>query len=347
MECKTMISSCCSNFEFDFLVEKYDEKVKKINKIKVLLKDTIRYINNIGINKFEEFKYNLMNKFEEKCQIKHIDLQLSRISLNIGVNDIFKKIDQVFGKRIEIKSAEICDFCNYKFHQRLQLGENTLHISEKTCKRFLKEDAKDYIDLLNILWEIALIREGLNCVSRELNDEEYQIKEKINKRLNLDVSENRQVLENGETKDLTSSDISKMSKSPNKLSLKFDQKYLMEEKGASIIKLNSKYFMNNIENLNLFDKNSLPNLEEQTEINGIISNCNVSLNFNKNNECSSICKEYFNMNTLENQLAYFLQDVIKSVNSYFYTSKKEKKKTIPFGEKKSQAIYWIPIILNL
>lgn len=323
--CRGVHLSCCSTFEKDFLITKFKNNVEKIHHIKDIFKDAIRVLNNINPTTFDQLKFHLMDKYEDVCKIKHIDMQLARSHLMNGQEQIFEKIDQVMGKRIQLKSSTICEFCDYNFHKNLMGGSTEIFLDEQTCDRFLEEDAKDYIDLMNILWELALIREGINCVYEHMMDPQTLLKNKIISLMNVNVSDSRVVLN-----DDGSAKVSVDSAPSRKLDLDYNnQAILLTEGSRSIIQYYAKEVLNSFEHMNLFDRETLPNLEEQTEINGLISHCKVVESLEDMKECQSLCKGYFNFDIIEEQIAPFLHQLVLSVNKYFYSTEKEMKKDSP------------------
>jgi hypothetical protein len=318
-ECPNIKMSCCSTFEIDYLLNEFDAKVQKIQKIKTLFENTVKYMNNINVNSFSKFLFHVMDKFEDKCGIKHIDLQLSRNHLVMGSKQIFEKFDQVFQKRIELKSSQICEFCDYKLHKSLLEGSQKTILEEEICSKFLKDDGTDYIDFMNMLWELALIREGLNCVYNHMNDPEYQLEQKLIKKMHIDVEQKVSII-----------DKPILPKHSRYSQLSNDEKTMLLADGSrSIIQFYAKQVVNNFEKMNLFDRTTLPNLEEQTEINGLIKHCTVLPTLKGMTECESLCKGYFKLDNLEDQIAPFLHEVIFSVNQYFYSTEDTKDKDSP------------------
>jgi hypothetical protein len=319
LECPNIEMSCCSSFEITYLLKEFDLKVQKIQKIKNLFIDTVKYLNNVDVNSFSKFMFHIMDKFQDKCGIKHIDLQLSRNHLIMGHEQIFQKFDQVFKKRIQSKSSQICEFCDYGLHKSLLAGSTSTFLKEDSCSKFLLDDATDYIDFMNMLWELALIKEGLDCVYNFMNDPEYLMEEKIIKKMHIDVEQRVSVI-----------DKTKKQINPRYKELTSEEKTLLMADGSrSIIQFYAKEVVNSFENLNLFDRTTLPNLEEQTEINGLIKHCTVLPTIKGMKECQSLCKSYFKFDSLEDQIAPFLHEVIKTINKYFYSSESDSKKDSP------------------
>ena len=330
VDCVGLEMTCCSSFEFNYLLRKFDNNVAKVRETKKLFKDTVKFLNNIDVTLFDKFKFHLMDKFEETCNIKHIDLQLSRSHLMNGYLQIFDTVEKVFEKRIELRSSKICQICDYNFHKTLLKGHDKIYMNENICLKFLSNNAKDYIDLMNILWELALIREGLECVFEQMNDPEFKIEQKLIKKMGIDVDNSKVSILKSDASQITTSEISDMSKTLKKVSLNYaDKAILLTDGSRSIIQYYAKEVMNSFESMNLFDRTTLPNLEQQTEINGLISHCKVVPTLKDYQECLSLCKGYFNIDIIEEQIATFLQEVVKTANKYFYLSEETKNKDSP------------------
>ena len=103
----------------------------------------------------------------------------------------------------------------------------------------------------------------------------------------------------------------------------------MEEESRSEVQLQAKKLMSNLLEKDLFRKESLPNLEEQTEINGLIAHCGVVNNLESQPDCLSLCEDFFYSNKIEEQLPMFLRDLVIVSENYFYSDPKTEKKDNP------------------
>lgn len=326
-ECPNLELTCCSTFEFEYLLKKFDDKVIKVRMIRDLFEQTVKFLNNVNVNLFSKFKFHLLDQFEEKCGIKHIDLQLSRNHLIMGQEEIFAKFDKVFGKRIELKSSKICEFCDYDLHHSVLQHSKLFYLKEDTCVKFLGEDATDYIDLMNILWELALIREGLICVHNHMTNPDYQLQQRLIRKMNLDVEQRISVIDREYA---SKRSVSSGGSRASRFSDVYPEKALMLTDGSrSIIQYYAKEKINSFETMNLFDRTTLPNLEEQTEINGLIKQCRVSASLEDKTECQSLCKGYFEFDNLEKQIASFLENVIETTQNYFYSDAHNEQQDNP------------------
>lgn len=352
-ECPHIEQSCCSTFEFESLQEQFQNKKTRIEKTFELLEDTIEYVNLIGETTFSKFKFALLEKFEDKCQTPHIDVQLAHLHLTLAKDRIIEISRQALQKRRSARSSRACEICDYDFHRLFQ-GDGEypeMQVSLEQCELFLQNHAQQWIDFLNVLWELSLINHGLKCVMRESNSEDYIIQEKLAKLPHrLSASASNTLNQDGKTqsefsiinqgieyRNMSLNESSRIENGNNELSQQFlmaEKNMMVSESDRSIIQTKAKIVLKNLPNLNLQLLSNLPNLEEETEIDGLIKQCQVSSTPLEDESCVSLCLDWFFSNQIESQLPLFLRDIILTINNFFYSHPDHQNEDHPDKRKK-------------
>ena len=351
-QCPHIVSSCCSSFEFESMREQFEDKKTRMGKTFEILEQTLEYVNNIGETTFSKFKFALLEKFEDKCETPHIDVQLAHLHLTLSKALIIDLSQRALNRRRSARSARACDICDYDFHRLFQeRGPNPeMQVGMGECKAFLDNHAQEWIDFLNVLWELSLINRGLKCVMRESNSQDYIIQQKLGRLPHRSSTQYSKILNQGLQSDYSLQKHGFESKTPEnndmlQQSEMFDlEKSLMAENimisnkdDRSIIQTKAKLVVQNLPNLNLELISNLPNLEEETEIDGMIKQCQVSVDPLSDPVCVNICLDWFFSNQIESQLPIFLRDVILTVKQFFYSSEEHQDDDHPKRRKEIES----------